>query len=180
MEYFQGSGHKYLAMIDADYTNDPGEIKKMLKKMGEGGYDIVLGSRDRKLQRELLGRFSLFINWSTSSIVSLAYNNDLPDVQSSYWVYNRKAVETLYPLLTATGFEIEYDMIYHSWKEGLKVGHQPVYIRTRLGKSKFTNYLRLKQIYHGLTYVKKSLWIMFMSRPGNSCKDSGSVASDKK
>jgi dolichol-phosphate mannosyltransferase len=159
MEYFLASGYKYLAMIDADYTNDPRELPGMVQVL-ENGSDIVLGSRDKRLQIEHLGRFSLFVNLSTSALTSLAYGLDLPDIQTGYWAFGRRAAETLYPQLRAGGFEIEYDIVYNSWREGLRIGYRPVTFRRRVGASKFTYYLRLKQVYHGLTYVGRSLGLM--------------------
>jgi dolichol-phosphate mannosyltransferase len=150
-------------MIDADYTNDPRELAGMIEAL-ENGCDIVLGSRDKGMQIEHLGRFSLFINLSTSALTSLAYGLDLPDIQTGYWAFSRKAVETLYPNLKANGFEIEYDTVYNSWREGLHIGYRPVTFRRRLGESKFTYYLRMKQIYFGLTYVYVSLALMLRQR----------------
>ncbi|HTX43457.1 MAG TPA: glycosyltransferase family 2 protein, partial [Methanocella sp.] len=106
MEYFLGGKYEFMGMIDSDYTSMPSELEHMLEAMRNGGGDIVLGGRDRKQQRELLGRFSLFINSSTSGLVSFAYGMRLPDIQTSYWLFSRKAVEALYPHLVATGFEI--------------------------------------------------------------------------
>jgi dolichol-phosphate mannosyltransferase len=160
MEYFLGRDYKYMGMIDADYTCLPSEIVQMRASMRGSGCDLVLGGRDRKQQKELLGQFSLFINTSTSGLVSLAYGMNVPDIQTCYWLFSRKAVEKLYPKLVATGFEVEYDMVFNAWREGLRVDTVPVSIRKRLGETKFTNYLRFKQIYHGLRYVEKSLRIM--------------------
>jgi len=167
MEYFLGKDYQYMGMIDTDYTNLPSEMERMLAAMKNNGYDLVLGARDRQIQRELLGRFSLFINSSTSGVTSFAYRMKLPDIQTSYWLFSRSAVETLFPLLVATGFEIEYDMVYNSWLKGLRIGTVPVTIRKRLGTTKFTNYLRLKQIYHGLRYVNKSLYAMATGKRTN-------------
>ena len=167
MEYFLGRDYRYMGMIDADYTNPPSEMERMLTEIKANGDDMVLGARDRKVQHDRLGWFSLFINSSTSGIVSFAYGMKLPDIQTSYWLFSRRAVETIYPGLAATGFEIEYDMVYNAWKEGLSIGTVPVTIRNRLGESKFTNYLRLKQIYHGLRYVGKSLYVMATGQRSN-------------
>lgn len=164
MEYFLNSPYQYLGAIDADHTNDPRELVRMLETMKKSGCDIVLGDRDTAKQLQYLGRFSHFINTSTSGIVTLAYRTRLPDIQTSYWVFSRKAVETLYPRLTASGFNIEYDIVFHAWDEGLKMTSCPVTFRPRLGQTKFTNYLRLKQIYYGLGYVRKSLAIMLMKK----------------
>lgn len=167
MEYFLGTGYAYMGMIDTDYTNVPAELGRMLEALKKESFDLVLGGRDRRIQRELLGRFSLFINASTSGITSFAYRMDLPDIQTGYWVFSRRAIETLYPNLVAMGFEIEYDIVYNAWKSGLRMGTIPVTFRRRLGETKFTNYLRLKQIYHGLRYVNKSLYIMLTGGRSN-------------
>ncbi len=164
MEYFLSSDHSYLGMIDADFTNDPTEMGGMLELMKKGGYDIVLGNRDRKKQLDILGHFALFINTSTSGIVTYAYRMYLPDIQTGYWLFNRSAVKTLLPHLTAGGFNIEYDIVFNAWNEGLKVGAYEVTFRERLGRTKFTKYLRLKQIYYGLGYVRKSLVIMLINK----------------
>jgi dolichol-phosphate mannosyltransferase len=124
----------------------------------------VLGSRDKQMQIEHLGRFSLFINLSTSALTSLAYGLDLPDIQTGYWAFGRRAAEKLYPKLRASGFEIEYDVVYNAWLEGLRIGYRPVTFRRRIGESKFTVYLRFKQIWLGLTYVGKSLTRMLKQR----------------
>jgi glycosyltransferase involved in cell wall biosynthesis len=167
MKYFLSHGYRYLGMIDTDYTCVPSELERMLAAMQSDGFDLVLGARDRAKQRELLGRFSLFINSSTSGLTSFAYKMSLPDIQTGYWLFSRRAVEALYPRLVASGFEIEYDMVFNSWREGLRMGSVPVTIRSRLGETKFTNYLRLKQIYHGLRYVNKSLYIMLTGKRSN-------------
>jgi dolichol-phosphate mannosyltransferase len=169
LEYFLASGYSYLAMIDADYTNDPQEVPGMYDML-KNGSDIVLGSRDKRLQIEHLGRFSLFVNLSTSALTSLAYGLDLPDIQTGYWAFGRRAAETLYPKLRATGFEIEYDIVYNSWREGLRIGYRQVTFRRRIGESKFTVYLRFKQIWHGLTYVGKSLIRMLRQRLSGGAK----------
>ncbi len=167
MEYFLDRDYQYMGMIDADYTNPPSEMGRMFDAIKAGGHDMVLGARDRKVQHDMLGWFSLFINSSTSGITSFAYKMDLPDIQTSYWLFSRKSIETLYPHLVARGFEIEYDMVYNAWKAGLRIGTVPVTIRERLGQTKFTNYLRLKQIYHGLRYVGKSLYVMATGQRSN-------------
>jgi len=164
MEYFLSKDYKYLGMMDTDYTNVPSEMERLLGVLNGNGFDLVLGCRDRKTQIELLGRMSLLVNTSTSKLTSFAYRMQLPDIQTSYWLFSRKAVETLYPHLEARGFEIEYDMVFNAWKENLHIGSAPVTLRRRLGSTKFTYYLRFKQIYHGLRYVNKSLWIMLVRK----------------
>jgi dolichol-phosphate mannosyltransferase len=70
MEYFLGRDYRYLGMIDTDYTNPPSEMERMLAAIGATGDDLVLGARDRQVQHDMLGWFSLFIYSSTSGLTS--------------------------------------------------------------------------------------------------------------
>ncbi|ATZ61293.2 MAG: glycosyltransferase family 2 protein [Methanosarcinales archaeon Met12] len=157
MEEFLKRGHDHLGIIDADYTNDPGEVIQMLKFLKDNDLDVVLGNRNIVKQREYLGWFSVFINTLTSGIVSRMYGQKLSDIQTSYWVFNKKAVETIAPNIVANGFDIEYDLTYNAWKSGLKIGEVPVNFRRRIGYSKFHTSHRFRQIAHGLKYVYWSL-----------------------
>ncbi len=157
MEEFLKMGHDYLGIIDADYTNHPKEIRRMLKFLKDDDLEVVLGSRDIVKQRKYLGWFSVFINTLTSGIVSRMYGQKLSDIQTSYWVFTKKAVETIAPNIVANGFDIEYDLTYNAWKSGLKIGEVPVDFRERIGDTKFYVSHRFKQIAYGLKYVYWSL-----------------------
>lgn len=147
----------YLGIIDADHTCDPKEVTRVLQALKDGDFDVMLGSRDMVMQLHYLGEFSVFINWLTSSVVSHVYNQKLSDIQTGYWLFTRDAVERILPHLAASGFEIEYDMLYNAWRLGLKIGETPVSIRKRVGGSKFSTYHRFKQIGYGIKYLGLSL-----------------------
>ncbi len=157
MEEFLKTDGDYLGIIDADYACDPKEVTRILQALRDGGLDVVLGSRDRVMQLQYLGEFSVFINWLTSSIVSHVYRQKLSDIQTGYWTFTRDAVERVLPHLVANDFEIEYDLLYNAWRLGLKIGETPVSIRRRAGESKFSIYHRFKQIGYGLKYLCLSL-----------------------
>jgi len=164
MEEFLKANYDHLGMIDADYSNDPREIKRMLHVLKENDFDVVLGSRDVKRQRELLGWFSVFINRFTSTVASWLYGCRLTDIQTGCWVFTRNATETILPHLIANGFEIEYDLLYNAWRHGLRIGEAPVTFRERIGESKFSTRQRFKQIIHGLRYVYWSLKHLYEKR----------------
>jgi len=157
MEEFLKTDCDYLGIIDADHTCDPKEVTRMLCALKDGDFDVVLGSRDMVMQLHYLGEVSVFVNWLTSGIVSHVYNQKLSDIQTGYWLFARDAVERILPHLAASGFEIEYDLLYNAWRLGLKIGETPVSIRRRIGKSKFSIYHRFKQIGYGLKYLCLSL-----------------------
>jgi dolichol-phosphate mannosyltransferase len=92
------------------------------------------------------------------------YKQKLSDIQTGYWVLNRRAVETVLPNLVAKGFDIEYDMLYNAWKSGLKIRETPVTFRRRIGDTKFRIRHRLRQIAKGLKYVYLSLVHLYGGR----------------
>jgi len=47
MEFFLGTKHDVLCMIDGDGSNDPGELPKMIEAMAAEKAEVVLGSRIR-------------------------------------------------------------------------------------------------------------------------------------
>ena len=157
MEEFLKTNYDHLGIIDADYSNDPREIKLMLQVLEENDFDVLSGSRDIHRQIELLGWFSVFINRFTSTVASWMYEYRLTDIQTGCWVFTRNAAENILPHLIANGFEIEYDLLYNIWRCGLRIGETPVGFRERVGESKFSTHHRFKQIIHGLRYVYWSL-----------------------
>ncbi|UZE92365.1 MAG: glycosyltransferase family 2 protein [Methanosarcinales archaeon] len=157
MEEFLKTDCDCLGIIDADYTCDPKEMTRMLQALKDENFDVVLGGRDRVMQLHHLGEFSLFINCLTSGIVAYLYKQKLSDIQTGYWLFTREAVEKILPHLAASGFDIEYDMLYNAWRLGLKIGEMPVSIRKRTGKSKFSVCHRFKQVGYGLKYLGLSL-----------------------
>ncbi|MDI6888188.1 MAG: glycosyltransferase family 2 protein [Methanocellales archaeon] len=157
MEEFLKTDCDYLGIIDADYTCDPKEVARILQALKDDDFEVMLGSRDKANQLQYLGEFSVFVNWLISSMVSHVYKQKLSDVQTSYWLFTRDAVDRILPCLAASGFEIEYDLLYNAWRLGLKIGETPVSIRRRIGKSKFSTYHRFKQIVYGLKYLFLSL-----------------------
>lgn len=164
MEEFLKTDCDCLGIIDADYTCDPKEMTRMLQALKDGDFDVMLGSRDKVMQLHYLGEFSVFINWLISSVVSHVYNQKLSDIQTGYWLFTRDAVEKILPHLVASGFEIEYDMLYNAWRLGLKIGEIPVSIRKRIGGSKFSTYHRFKQIGYGIKYLGLSLGYLHEKR----------------
>jgi hypothetical protein len=83
-------------------------------------------------------------NVIVSLFLGLRFLRIFTDVQTGYWAFSRKAVETLYPRLKAKGFEIEMEMFVLTLDVGLKCIEVPVGYKKRLGKTKFHLSLRFR------------------------------------
>ena len=159
MEFFLGSEHDVMCMIDGDGSNDPKELPKMIKTMEDEKAEVVLGSRTRgKREKGAMGLFTILTNLIVSLLLGLRFLRIFTDVQTGYWTFNRKAVEALYPRLKAKGFEIEMEIFVLTFDSGLKCIEVPVRYRKRLGKTKFRLVLRFRNFGYMIYYLLRSFF----------------------
>jgi len=159
MEFFLSTKYDVLCMIDGDGSNDPGELQKMVEAMEDEKAEVVLGSRIRgKREKGAMGLFTIFSNFILSLLLGLRFLRIFTDVQTGYWAFSRKAVETLYPRLKAKGFEIEMEIFVLTFDAGLKCIEVPVRYRKRLGKTKFRLFLRFRNFGYMIYYLLRSFF----------------------
>ncbi len=159
MEYFLGTNYDILCMIDGDGSNDPRELPKMIEALNSRNAEVVLGSRIRgEREKGAMGPFTFFCNLIVSLILGLRFLRIFTDVQTGYWAFSRKAVETLYSNLKAEGFEIEMEIFVLTFGAGLKCIEVPVRYEKRSGKTKFRLLLRLRNFGYLVYYLLHSFW----------------------
>jgi dolichol-phosphate mannosyltransferase len=159
MEFFLSSNYDVLCMIDGDGSNDPEELPKMIEAMKDEKAEVVLGSRVRgKREKGAMTPFTVFSNVIVSLFLGLRFLRIFTDVQTGYWTFSRKAVETLYPKLKAKGFEIEMEMFMLTLDVGLKCIEVPVGFKKRLGKTKFRLFLRFRNFGYMIYYWLRSFF----------------------
>ena len=159
MEFFLSSKYDVLCMIDGDGSNDPEELPKMTEAMKDEKAEVVLGSRVRgKREKGAMTLFTIFSNVIVSLFLGLRFLRIFTDVQTGYWAFSRKAVETLYPRLRAKGFEIEMEMFMLTLDVGLKCIEVPVGFKKRLGKTKFRLFLRVRNFGYMIYYWLRSFF----------------------
>ena len=159
MEFFLGSKYDVLCMIDGDGSNDPEELPKMIEAMKDEKAEVVLGSRVKgKREKGAMTLFTIFSNVIVSLFLGLRFLRIFTDVQTGYWAFSRKAVETLYPRLKAKGFEIEMEIFVLTLDVGLKCIEVPVGFKKRLGKTKFRLFLRFRNFGYMIYYWLRSFF----------------------
>ena len=159
MEHFVGTEYSILCMVDGDGSNDPRELPKMIEVIQNRNAEVVLGSRIRgRRERGAMGTFTILSNLIVSLLLGLRFLRVFTDVQTGYWTFSRKAVETLYPNLKANGFEIEMEIFMEAFRTGLECIEVPVRYRKRLGKTKFRLSLRFRNFGYLIYYWLLSFW----------------------
>jgi dolichol-phosphate mannosyltransferase len=159
MEFFLSSKYDVLCMIDGDGSNDPEELPKMIEAMKDEKAEVVLGSRVKgKREKGAMTLFTILSNIIVSLFLGLRFLRIFTDVQTGYWAFSRKAVETLYPRLKAKGFEIEMEIFVLTLDVGLKCIEVPVGYKKRLGKTKFRLFLRFRNFGYMIYYWLRSFF----------------------
>jgi glycosyltransferase involved in cell wall biosynthesis len=159
MEFFLSGEYDVLCMIDGDGSNDPEELPKMIEAMKDEKAEVVLGSRVRgKREKGAMTLFTIFSNVMVSLFLGLRFLRIFTDVQTGYWAFSRRAVETLYPRLRAKGFEIEMEIFVLTLDIGLKCIEIPVGFKKRLGKTKFRLLLRFRNFGYMIYYWLRSFF----------------------
>ena len=112
--------------IDADGQHDPEEIKKFLKKIGEG-YDFVLGRRI-KTKYPFFKRFGgFFLNCATNFISG----TNLNDTESGFRAIKVEKLKNFY--LKSDRYQIAVEIVFEAGRNKLKTAnvfvHSPLYVK---------------------------------------------------
>lgn len=117
----------YVAVLDADYTYPPSELKRLLALLRY--YDLVLGARRGEMP--LVYRVgNRVIGW----FFNMLFGADLSDPLTGMYVARTEFLRRLY--LEARGFDVEVDILAKALAEGGRVAEVPVSYRRRVGKKK--------------------------------------------
>ena len=123
-----------IVMMDADGSMAPQEIRHYLHFL-TNGYDFVKGSRfvvgggssDITRFRWLGNRFLL-------TVFNALYDADLTDLCYGFCAFHRRYLDHM--ALTATGFEIEAEMVARAMQAGLRIAEVPSFeLPRRTGRS---------------------------------------------
>ena len=123
-----------IVMMDADGSMTPDEITHYLHFLANG-YDFVKGSRFIPGGGSLdITRFRRLGNRFLLGVFNTLYRSELTDLCYGFCAFHRRYLETL--ALSATGFEIEAEMVVRALQAGLRVAEVPsLELPRRAGKS---------------------------------------------
>jgi len=130
-----------VGFLDADGSDDPADIGRLLAPLRSGEADLVIGSRSQG-QREAgsVAPHQHFGNWLATRLMRLFYGAKFTDL-GPFRAIRREALEQLRMRDTNYGWTIEMQIKAH--QQGLRVVEIPVrYRKRRLGTSKISGTIR--------------------------------------
>lgn len=152
---FLSLGHtpKNIVTMDADFSHDPKDIRRLVKKADEG-YDLVIGGRYCAGGRtERWSPFRVIISRIANIIASVVIGARIPDCTSGLRCYSSRLLRGIVSYLHSETYEIQIETVRQSIKRGFRVTFLPItFTNRKLGKSKLT----FNEVQQFLFYVLKA------------------------
>jgi len=127
----------YVAVMDADLQHDETILPLMLEKLKEGGFDLVVGSRN--VEGGSMGEFSssrVRLSGLGRRLSNLICRCEIQDPMSGFFLLDRRFLEEVAHSVSGIGFKILVDLIA-SAKRPVRIAEVPFTFRSRLhGESK--------------------------------------------
>jgi len=126
-------------MLDADYTYDPKEIRKMIEPIANGEADVVLGNRfESENVREVMPFTTFFGNKILTFISKILYFKDPKDVCTGYWAFTKNFLKKI--RIRAKNFDLETNLFTEIVKHDFRMKTIAISYRKRVGKNKLRKY----------------------------------------
>jgi len=123
-----------VVFLDADYSDHPNELLRVVKPIVEGRADLVIGSRVLgDAQPGSLLPQQRFGNWLATRLIRLLFGHRYSDL-GPFRAVSRSALQRLAMHDPTYGWTVE--MQIRALQEGLAVTEVPVSYRRRIGRSK--------------------------------------------
>lgn len=143
-----------VVFLDADYSDHPNELPKVVQPILEGGYDLVIGSRALgAMEPGAMQPQQVFGNWLATTLIRLIYNYHFTDLGPFRAIKYAKLLELK---MQDPDFGWTVEMQVKAAKQRLKTTEVPVQYRRRIGLSKVSGTLR-----GTLLAGHKILWTIF-------------------
>jgi len=147
-KYALEKGYDYIFEMDADFSHDPADLKRMLVEIEEN--DLVIGSRyveginvvNWPLRRLVLSFFaSKYVRWITFM--------PLHDPTGGFKCFRRTVLETVnLDGIISDGYSFQIEMNYRTWVKKFKIKEMPiVFTDRRVGQSKMSRKIVIEAIF---------------------------------
>ncbi len=124
----------FVFMLDSDYTYPATYIPEMLKLLNQG-YSVVIGSRLKgKREKGAISGWNMIGNHALTLMANILYRARISDVCTGYWGFKGEVIPKLN--LSATGFNLEAELLSQVAKKGYRIGEVPINYRCRSSTSK--------------------------------------------
>lgn len=146
-DYLIEQAYDFVVMIDADNTCSINDVIYGLKTLKKNeNIDFLIGNRFFYGRPLTMGYINYLVNKLVSKIISIRTGIKINDVQSPFWIWRENTVKKINKSLIATKFELEVDIFLQCISSNLKFIEIPMHYNTRIGKSKFSFFLKFRNL----------------------------------
>ena len=124
----------YVFEMDADFSHNPKDIKRILEPMLENNYDVSIGSRYIKGINVVNWPLSrIILSYTASLYVQLITRMNIKDSTSGYVCYKKSVLESIdLDNIKFTGYAFQIEMKYKSYLKNFKIIEVPIIFSDRL------------------------------------------------
>jgi dolichol-phosphate mannosyltransferase len=124
----------YIFEMDADFSHNPMDIKRILDPMIEKNYDVSIGSRYIKGINVVNWPLSrIILSYTASLYVQLITMMNIKDSTSGYICYKKSVLESIdLDSIKFTGYAFQIEMKYKSYLKNFKIIEVPIIFSDRV------------------------------------------------
>ena len=124
----------YIFEMDADFSHNPMDIKRILEPMIEKNYDVSIGSRYVKGINVVNWPLSrIILSYTASLYVQLITKMNIKDSTSGYICYKKSVLESIdLDNIKFTGYAFQIEMKYKSYLKNFKIIEVPIIFSDRV------------------------------------------------
>jgi dolichol-phosphate mannosyltransferase len=128
--------------MDADFSHDPADLKKLYETCKLEGNDLAIGSRYVKGVNVVNWPMSrVLLSYFASKYVRIITGMPICDTTAGFKCYTREVLETInFDKIHFVGYAFQIEMKFKTWKYGFKIKEVPVIFTDRQeGTSKMSS-----------------------------------------
>lgn len=160
-------GADIIAMLHPDYQYDPSMLKYFFELIGDGRFDVVLGSRIRSRREALSGGMPLYkyvANRFLSLVENILSGQNLSEWHTGMRAYRREVLEKINFGKNSDDFVFDSQVLFQIAEAGFSIGELPVPVRY-FKEASSINFLR--SLKYGISTLGVALKHFFKKAYGN-------------
>jgi len=138
-KYALAQGYELIFEMDADFSHDPGDLKRFLEEIE--GCDLVIGSRYTNGVSVINWPMSrLLLSYFANVYAKMVTGAPLNDLTGGYKCFRRRVLESIdLDEIASDGYAFQIEMNYKAYKRGFDIREMPIiFVERRSGSSKMS------------------------------------------
>lgn len=134
--------YNYVFEMDADFSHDPADLKRLYEACKVENHDLAIGSRYVKGVNVVNWPMSrVLLSYFASKYVRIITGMPICDTTAGFKCYTREVLETInFDKIHFVGYAFQIEMKFKTWKYGFKIKEVPVIFTDRQeGTSKMSS-----------------------------------------